>query len=133
MYKHPVHIKNYRGKFNNVDPYEHKSSIFDITKDIKNKDSIVLTSTLVNGFWIGDYVMEYFGLWMNSGRQFVEDDFILKADAPISVILGADYAERTQWAMNFLSVSSFWNGLFRWWVFWRMESTFITAKANPKL
>ncbi len=93
MYGQPVYIEDYRGKFNNVDNYEHKTDIADATQDIIYKDGTVRTSTVVKAFWIGDSVIDYFGFRLSEGRPFAEDDFILKPDAPISVILGANYAE----------------------------------------
>lgn len=93
MYRQPVYIDNYRGKFNNVQNYEYKTDIADATQDIEDKDGIVRTSTNVKAFWIGDNVFDYFGFRLSDGRQFVEDDFVLKPDEPISVILGANYAE----------------------------------------
>lgn len=93
MYRQPVYIENYRGKFNNVENYEYKTDISDATQDIINGDGTVRTCTKVKAFWIGDNVIDYFGFQLSEGRPFGEDDFILKPDAPISVILGANYAE----------------------------------------
>lgn len=93
MYRQPVYIDDYRGKFNNVENYEHKADISAATQDIEDKDGNVRASTKVKAFWIGDNVIEYFGFRLSVGRPFAEDDFILKPDAPISVILGANYAE----------------------------------------
>ena len=93
MYNQPVYIENYRGKFNNVENYEHKTDISDATQDLINGDGTVQTVTVVKAFWIGDNVIDYFDLRLSEGQPFVEDDFILKPDAPISVILGANYAE----------------------------------------
>ena len=93
MYNQPVYIENYRGKFNNVENYELKNDISDATQDLINGDGTVRTVTVVKAFWIGDNVIDYFDLRLSEGRPFVEDDFILKPDGPISVILGANYAE----------------------------------------
>lgn len=93
MYRQPVYIDDYRGKFNNVENYEHKVDISAATQDIEDKDGNVRASTKVKAFWIGDNVIDYFGFRLSEGRAFAEDDFILKPDAPISVILGANYAE----------------------------------------
>ncbi|MCI8694002.1 MAG: ABC transporter permease [Lachnospiraceae bacterium] len=94
MYDQPVYVDNYRGKFNNVDLYEYRKDISDATQDIKDNNGVVRKSTCVNAFWIGDNVIDYFGLRLGDGRQFAEDDFVLKnPDDPISVILGANYAE----------------------------------------
>lgn len=93
MYRNPVYIENYRGKFNNVENNEYKTDISDATQDLINGDGTVQTVTKVKAFWIGDNVIDYFGLRLSEGRPFVEDDFILKPDAPICVILGANYAE----------------------------------------
>jgi len=93
MYRQPVYIENYRGKFNNVENYEYKNDISDATQDIINGDGTVRTSTKVKAFWIGDSVIDYFGFRLSEGQPFGEEDFILKPDAPISVILGANYAE----------------------------------------
>lgn len=93
MYRQPVYIDDYRGKFNNVENYEHKADISAATQDIEDKDGNVRASTKVKAFWIGDNVIDYFDFRLSAGRAFAEDDFILKPDAPISVILGANYAE----------------------------------------
>lgn len=92
MYKQPVYIENYKGKFNNVDLYEHRKNISDATKEIKGQDGSIRLSTGVNALWIGDNVIDYFGLELSDGRQFTENDFILKTpEEPISIILGANY------------------------------------------
>ena len=92
MYNQPVYVDNYRGKFNNVDLYEHRKDISDATKEIKGRDGSIRLSTGVKALWIGDNVIDYFGIQLSDGRQFTEDDFVLKnPEDSISVILGANY------------------------------------------
>ena len=93
MYDHHVYIEDYRGKFNNVYHYERRKDISDATEEYEI-GGIVRSCTNVNAFWVGDRVFDYFGLRLSDGRQFAEDDFILKKSGmPVSVILGSNYAE----------------------------------------
>lgn len=92
-YTQPVSIENYRGKENNKYGYEYHTDPSETAQDRKDKDDNVQRSTGVKAFWIGDNVIDYFKLRLREGREFTEDDFVLKTDGPISVILGANYAE----------------------------------------
>ena len=92
-YTQSVSIENYRGKESNIYGYEHGVNLDSATREIKDKDGNVQRKTGVKAFWIGDNVIDYFKLRLREGREFTEDDFVLKTDGPISVILGANYAE----------------------------------------
>lgn len=92
-YTQSVSIEDYRGKESNIYGYEHGVSLDGATGESKDKDGNVHRRTGVKAFWIGDNVIDYFKLRLREGRQFTEDDFVLKPDGPISVILGANYAE----------------------------------------
>lgn len=92
-YTQPVSIEDYRGKESNIYGYEHGVNLAGATGESEDEDGNIQRRTGVKAFWIGDNVIDYFKLRLREGRQFTEDDFVLKPDGPISVILGANYAE----------------------------------------
>lgn len=92
MYKQSVNIADYSGKISNVYGYEYNTNLERRTRELESKDGVTRTCTSVKGFWIGDNVIDNFNLNLQLGEPFQDSDFILTAEEPISIILGADYA-----------------------------------------
>ena len=93
MYMQPVNIVNYRGKENNIYGYEYSSDITNKTITYEDEDGTVKSKTNVKAFWLGNNVFDFFDLQLSEGNTFQEEDFILNPEEPISVVLGANYAD----------------------------------------
>lgn len=93
IYEQPVYIGDYRGEEKNLYGYEQGKSILDSITDIPDGEGNSRKSVPVKTLWLGDHVMDSFGLQLSGGKGFGEDDFVLRPDKRISVILGADYAD----------------------------------------
>lgn len=91
MYEQPVYLENYIGDESNIYGYEHTSDLSNMTLDIVDRKGDIRESTNVKAFWIGNNVIDYFGLKLEEGRKFEGEDFILNPYKPIPVILGANY------------------------------------------
>ncbi len=93
MYLQPVYIADYSGREENLYGYEYNINLENSTQPITARDGTTRISTDVKGFWVGDRVTDAFQLKLSQGRQFQKEDFTLTDREPISVILGANYAE----------------------------------------
>lgn len=93
MYNQIVYVENYEGKDTNIYGYESNMDLSSRKKEIMSDSGEVKSYTELKGFWIGDNVIDDFNVKVSKGTGFTSDDFILTKDEPISVILGAEYAD----------------------------------------
>ena len=93
MYAQPIYVADYKGKDENIYMYGYKSNLDEMTIKLVGTDGIVRNSTCVEGFWIGENVMQDFNLDLQDGRNFEPEDFILTTNDEIEVILGANYKD----------------------------------------
>ena len=93
MYNQMVYVENYKGKDTNIYGYESNIDLKSRKKEIMSDSGDVKSYTELKGFWIGDNVIDDFNVKVSKGTGFTSDDFILSKEAPISVILGEEYAD----------------------------------------
>lgn len=93
MYNQMVYVENYKGKDTNIYGYESNIDLKSRKKEIMSDSGEVKSYTELKGFWIGDNVIDDFNVKFSQGTGFTSDDFILSKEAPISVILGEEYAD----------------------------------------
>lgn len=93
MYAQPVYMEDYKGKESNIYGYERSADLSGATKELTGRDGKVRKSTVLKAFWMGEGVLDYFGIQAKAGRGFQEGDFIFDPEGVFPVVLGADYAE----------------------------------------
>ncbi|MBQ7926122.1 MAG: ABC transporter permease [Lachnospiraceae bacterium] len=93
LYDQQVYIEDYKGNEKNIYGYEYSADLDKMTKKLPAADGSNKICTCVKGFWMGENVINDFGIQIQKGACFEQKDFTLTTESPISVILGSNYAD----------------------------------------